>query len=227
MQQAKASSPARLDRAQFIKVTLVGGFSLALTGCDDSSADGEESGTAVYLTFDDGPGAATPALLEALQGAKATFFMLGRHVDQHPEIARMVKADGHAIGNHSYSHVDFDISSDERIASEIDAGGAAILRATGITPHLFRPPYLSGNAHKDQIAIDKGYSVYRGFNTHDYTSNNPGNLAGSVLKHLQADMVLMFHDSDPTGSADRSTTVQAIRILILEMRKLGYGPRRL
>lgn len=201
---------------------------MAIAGCDESgSLLEDEPGAPVYLTFDDGPGRDTPDLLDALQGAPATFFMLGRNVDANPEFARRVRADGHTIGNHSYTHVDFDQASLERIAQEIDAGGAAIERATGVRTRLFRPPYLSGDAAADQLAIDRGYRVIRGKNTRDYLSDDPGTLTGSVLKHLRSGDVLFFHDSDPTGTASRQVTVEAIRRLIPELRARGFGAKRL
>ena len=216
-----------LSRLQFLKLAALSGGGLLLNGCEGSSSDNNGSGDGVHLTFDDGPGRDTPDLLDALQGAPATFFMLGRHVDAHPELARMVKADGHTIGNHSYSHVDFDQVSEMRVAEEIDAGGAAIVNALWVTPHVFRPPYLSGDAQKDQLAVDRGYRVYRGFNTHDYQSDDPKALADYVLRNVAPGLILMFHDSDPTGQASRQVTVEAIRILVPELRRLGFSPRRL
>ena len=60
----------------------------------------------VALTFDDGPGEDTPRILEILQeaGVRATFFLCGANVERHPELARRVAAEGHEIGNHTYSH---------------------------------------------------------------------------------------------------------------------------
>src|SRR5947207_12269856 len=60
----------------------------------------------VALTFDDGPGPDTEPILDALgeRGVRATFFMVGQHVERYPETARRVIALGHDIGNHSYSH---------------------------------------------------------------------------------------------------------------------------
>ena len=66
-----------------------------------------ESAKVVALTFDDGPSPVwTPQILNALKRAhvKATFFMLGKHVEEYPDIARRVVAEGHEIGNHTYDH---------------------------------------------------------------------------------------------------------------------------
>src|SRR5689334_1915867 len=63
----------------------------------------------IALTFDDGPGRITPALLDLLKahGIRATFFMEGTQVEEFPEIARQVVESGHEIGNHTYTHFDF------------------------------------------------------------------------------------------------------------------------
>jgi len=76
------------------------GLSKAIWSIPDSKS--------VYLTFDDGPTEGTPAILEILQAyqAKATFFLLGEQVEQHPELLERLKREGHGIGNHGYSHLD-------------------------------------------------------------------------------------------------------------------------
>lgn len=213
------------SRLQFLRMLVAAGGASLTAGCEDS---GEGAGSeVVYLTFDDGPGRDTPDVLEALQGARATFFMLGKHVERYPDLARRIKADGHAVGNHSFSHLDFDRASLDQIAREIDEAGLVIQSVVGRQPTLFRPPYLSGDARADQIAVDKGYRVVRGFNTHDYDSDDSEALAGYVLKNLSPGQIFMFHDSDPTGNASRRVTVDAIRILVPELRARGYRPAAL
>ena len=67
---------------------------------------GDVRGRVVALTFDDGPGPDTPALLDVLRdrGVRATFFVTGAHVTAHPDLARRIVAEGHAVGNHTFSH---------------------------------------------------------------------------------------------------------------------------
>ena len=100
----------------------------------------------VALTFDDGPHPAyTPRILDILdrRGAKATFFMLGRNVERHPDVVRAVLARGHEIGNHSYSHPRMIFMSPSRITDEITRTDR-LLREIGVTGEIgFRPPHLS------------------------------------------------------------------------------------
>src|SRR5262249_8454142 len=105
---------------------------------------GPRSRRRMAITFDDGPnGAATEVVLELLRrhGAKATFFMIGQHVDAEPELARRVVAEGHAVGSHTWSHVKLSAVPLAVAIDEIDRGHRS-LRAAGIADAaLFRAPH--------------------------------------------------------------------------------------
>src|SRR5579864_2217566 len=98
----------------------------------------------VALTFDDGPDPVyTPKLLDLLRekGVKATFFVIGKHTDQHPEIVRRAWAEGHLIGNHTWSHYPlFCFLMPGRLRAEIERCTESIRRSCGSPPHLFRSP---------------------------------------------------------------------------------------
>jgi peptidoglycan-N-acetylglucosamine deacetylase len=96
------------------------------------------------MTFDDGPSVGNTArLLDILKqrNIKVTFFMIGPNVVAHPEIARRVLAEGHEIGNHSWTHPQLSKLSDQRVTEEISKTQEAIKNATGFTPTILRPPY--------------------------------------------------------------------------------------
>jgi peptidoglycan-N-acetylglucosamine deacetylase len=96
------------------------------------------------LTFDDGPNpAATPELLDLLgrHEARATFFLIGRHVRAFPAIAREIVDRGHAVGNHTESHPSLALLSSSGIREELDRCDEAISMATGVAPRWMRPPY--------------------------------------------------------------------------------------
>jgi peptidoglycan/xylan/chitin deacetylase (PgdA/CDA1 family) len=97
----------------------------------------------VALTFDDGPGPHTEALLDILDehNAKATFFLIGKDVAKHPEIVRDELAKGHEIGNHTWSHQDLAKISPAAAERELHKGSEAIEKATGAAPTVMRPPY--------------------------------------------------------------------------------------
>jgi peptidoglycan-N-acetylglucosamine deacetylase len=98
----------------------------------------------IAMTFDDGPSAEnTPRLLEILKqrNIKATFFLIGQNVVSNPDLVRRILAEGHEIGNHSWTHPQLSKLSDDRVTAEITKTQDAIKDAGGFTPTLLRPPY--------------------------------------------------------------------------------------
>lgn len=98
----------------------------------------------VQLTFDDGPHPeTTPYLLELLEeeNIKATFFLIGKQAEKHPELVSQIHKAGHKLGNHSYSHKFLPYLSSKKIEQEIDQASNCIFEASGTAPVLFRPPY--------------------------------------------------------------------------------------
>ncbi len=101
-------------------------------------------GPYVALTFDDGPHSSnTPRLLDILRArnVKATFYVIGKNVDLYPGIVRRAVAEGHEIGNHTYTHPKLSSLSNERVMMEIRRTDEAIMRACGLRPKTLRPPY--------------------------------------------------------------------------------------
>ncbi len=103
-------------------------------------------GQYVALTFDDGPHfALTPRLLDTLKakGVHATFFVVGQNAKEYPAILKRAIAEGHEIGNHSWSHPNLAKMSDEAVKSELNRTSDAVEAAIGKRPTLMRPPYGS------------------------------------------------------------------------------------
>ena len=120
-------------------------------------------GPYIAMTFDDGPNPeTTPRLLDILKqrNIKATFFMIGQNAERNPEIVKRILADGHEIGNHSWTHPQLAKLSDERVTDEITKTQNAIKNASGYTPQLLRPPYGSITPRqKEWIENQFGLSV--------------------------------------------------------------------
>lgn len=108
-------------------------------------ADPAATGGALALTFDDGPDPlVTPGLLDLLakHRARATFFCIGRRVEQHPQLVRAIAAAGHDVENHSWAHSAwFGFHGPARLRIDIARAQMAIADATGRAPVLFRPPF--------------------------------------------------------------------------------------
>src|SRR5438132_10143074 len=97
----------------------------------------------IALTFDDGPSAKlTPKLLDVLAAhhIKATFFVIGENVAEHPEIVARAAREGHEIGNHSWSHPNLAKMSDAGVRNQLQRTNDAIKSDTGSHPTIFRPP---------------------------------------------------------------------------------------
>ncbi len=119
---------------------------------------GVDCANCVAITYDDGPGAETNRLLDKLKAKKAhaSFMVLAPNAEQHPELLKRMKAEGHTIGNHTKSHRQLNTLSYDQVSQEIDAGNAAIKKATGQGTRWVRPPYGATNATVDQATRDKG-----------------------------------------------------------------------
>jgi peptidoglycan/xylan/chitin deacetylase (PgdA/CDA1 family) len=99
---------------------------------------------AVALTFDDGPDPVfTPRILEILaqSGARATFFIIGRQAERHPEIVRAIANAGHEVGNHTYRHRPLWLLPPRQTREEIDRGARVLTAILGQPPRYFRPPW--------------------------------------------------------------------------------------
>ena len=104
------------------------------------------SGRNIALTFDDGPDPhATPQILDILRkhDVKATFFVVGRYVAEHPELVRRIVEEGHTLGNHTYNHFDMSYLSPGQIRQELQSTQEAVDEALGYhyPMAVMRPPY--------------------------------------------------------------------------------------
>lgn len=170
------------------------------------------------LTFDDGPGEHTPALLKVLEkeGAKATFFLVGKQVERRPSVARQEAAQGHAVGNHTYSHPSLPTLYDNDVLDELQTTQALIEEATGRRPTMFRPPY----GHTDDRVLrladqqDLAEILWTG-TTLDWKLRDAKKIKAAVLKLAKRDGVILMHDTVPQ-------TVKAMPEIIKELKKQGY-----
>lgn len=168
-------------------------------------------GKEIFLTFDDGP---TPEItdwvLECLanEGIKATFFALGKNVEQHPEIFKRVVDAGHAVGNHSYSHQKGWEMTTERYVEDID------LADNFIHSNLVRPPY--GRISPRQIhRLGERYKLIMwDVISHDYSKYcTPDSCLKNVIKYSRNGAIVVFHDSKKAFNNLQYALPRAIKIL--------------
>jgi peptidoglycan/xylan/chitin deacetylase (PgdA/CDA1 family) len=174
----------------------------------------------VALTFDDGPWeGSTEQVLNILKqnNIKATFFWVGQALQQNPDIAKKVVADGHAIGNHTWQHLMNDVD-EMTAATEIGNTARLIYQITGVRTNLFRPP--GGNLTGAMVPYAKGQKdviTMWSVESQDYMVSAPI-IVDNVLSRVQPGGIVLLHD----GGGDRSETVQALPQIITALKRQGY-----
>jgi peptidoglycan-N-acetylglucosamine deacetylase len=183
----------------------------------------------VALTFDDGPSPIwTPQILAALKAVdvKATFFMLGMHVQQYPEIAKRVADEGHEIGNHTYDHHGLFYYKPEELNKEVKDAEKIILDATGIKTKYFRPPKAWMTSKEKKQLNSMGYkTVLWSLNSKDWVTFDDRYIVKYILHHVQPGDIILFHDSGgvfKTEGGNRKETVNTIPRLVQKLRERGY-----
>ena len=184
------------------------------------NSGGVDCANCVAITYDDGPGAETNRLLDKLKAknAHASFMVVAPSAEQHPELLKRMKAEGHTIGNHTKSHRQLNTLSPEQVSQEIDAGNAAIKKATGQSTRWVRPPYGATNATVDQVTRDKGVSqALWDVDTVDWKDRNSEHVCSSAVQGARAGSIVLMHDIHPT-------TVDAADCVIDGLRAKGLEP---
>ncbi|MBP3343941.1 MAG: polysaccharide deacetylase family protein [Bacteroidales bacterium] len=147
----------------------------------------------IFLTFDDGPRPeVTPWLLDLLDkyDAKATFFCIGKNVEMFPELFEEVKRRGHAVGNHSYSHVKGWGMPTGDYVRDIDIAGDMI------KSNLFRPPYARIGPNQARVLNERYHAIMWNILSRDYNRALSGQAcANNVIPHIEAGDIIVFHDS--------------------------------
>lgn len=156
-------------------------------------------GSYIALTFDDGPEAKlTPELLDLLakHHIKATFFVVGQCVAEHPEIVARAAREGHEIANHSWSHPNFFKMSDEGIRRQLRQTDDAIKQATGKRPTLLRPPYGNLNARQKQwVHNEFGYRIVLwDVDPLDWKRPGPAVICRRILAETRPGSIVLSHD---------------------------------
>jgi peptidoglycan/xylan/chitin deacetylase (PgdA/CDA1 family) len=159
----------------------------------------------VALTFDDGPHPdATPELLDLLDraGVRATFFLLGRMVEELPEVARSIADAGHEIGVHGYEHRLLTKRGPSATREDLDRATAAITATTGARPCWWRPPYgVANTAALLEARRLKLQPVLWTCWGRDWTARcTPDSVYRSVLRKLDGGGTILLHDSDHSAA---------------------------
>ena len=175
----------------------------------------------IAISFDDGPAENyTKEILEILKAGKvkAAFFCIGNRITGNEEILKNVHAEGHIIGNHSYSHhFWFDMYSAKKMLEDLAQMDAEMERVTGLKPKLFRPPYGVTNPNLAK-AIKKGNYTPVGWNVRslDTVAKEEQQLLNKINAGIKPGAVFLFHDTC-------KITLNVLPDFIKEVKKRGYN----
>lgn len=189
----------------------------------------------LVISFDDGPDARwTPKILDVLKEkhAPAVFFVVGVEADQHPEILKREYADGHEIGNHTFTHPQFDIISHTELKWQLNLTQRLIESTLGVKSILFRPPYGIDHqpGYAEEVAQlpyaqDMGYLIVGqrvdpdDWSTPDGKNQAPAaTIVQNVLRQVNKGNIILLHD----GGGERAQTVAALPQIIDQLRARGY-----
>ena len=196
----------------------------------DAMIRGPAKARGVVLTFDDGPDpASTPKILEILDeaGARATFFLIGRKVAKHPDVAKMIVERGHTIGLHSHAH---DRLMSLRLANtwrrDLRRGLRAIESATGNGTKLFRPPIGHTNPQAPRVLAELGLkTIGWTISARDGVSADHEAVAHRVISQLHDGAIILLHDAAELGDHEPASVIALPKILdAIKDRQLTIVP---
>jgi peptidoglycan/xylan/chitin deacetylase (PgdA/CDA1 family) len=153
----------------------------------------------IALTFDDGPSVFTLEVLELLKkyNAKATFFCIGKNIETHPEILKQVIAEGHLVGNHSYSHSKFfDFYHEDKITDELRKTDELLEKFTSKKISFFRPPYGVTTPSIRRALKITGHKVI-GWNIRslDGGTKDQNLIFNRIIKRVSPGGIVLLHDT--------------------------------
>ncbi|MES4900726.1 glycosyltransferase [Streptomyces sp. NPDC000395] len=183
----------------------------------------------IALTFDDGPDPRwTPKILKVLRehDVPGTFFVLGQMVVRNPSLVRRIRADGHEIGVHTFTHADLAYQDSDRVDRELAQSQLALAGAAGVNSSLFRAPYASTLGALDdrtwpvqRYLGDRGYiSAFIDVDSRDWQRPTVERIVRNATPAAGKGAAVLFHDA----GGDRSRTVRALGTYIERMKAKGY-----
>ncbi|MDB6119249.1 MAG: peptidoglycan-N-acetylglucosamine deacetylase [Verrucomicrobiaceae bacterium] len=178
-------------------------------------------GNVIAYTFDDGPSPEyTPHLLDILKerNIKATFFLIGKSVSTWPDIVKRIVDEGHEIANHTWDHQQLTKLKESRVLQELQSTHDAIVKACGVAPILYRPPYGAASLSQRKMIHEKlGYpTILWDVDPEDWRS--PKSIAkvhDQVLKQTRSGSIILCHDI-------HKQTVDAMPSTLDELKSRGF-----
>lgn len=170
----------------------------------------------IAITFDDGPDPyCTEQLLDGLKerGVKASFFVMGKQAEAYPELIRRMQAEGHLIGNHTYSHIQLGKNNRETFKQELIKTNELLRDITGEEPQYVRPPYGSWDkSFETELTM---IPVLWTIDPMDWCSSDVNGIVRKVTEKAEENAVILMHD-------EYESTVTAALEIVDILQKQGY-----
>lgn len=180
----------------------------------------------IALTFDDGPDLKyTSQVLDVLRDYQvpATFFLIGNRAERFPGVVERIMAEGHVIGNHSWSHPDLRRVSDARLVTEIQRTEDVIEQITGRKTALIRAPYGLITAPVLEKMKEMNYKVIHwSADSKDWRDQDPEKILINTLPDVTGGGILLFHSAGGEGQS-MATTVEVLPEVIETLSMMGYS----
>lgn len=170
----------------------------------------------IAITFDDGPHPiATAKILDGLKerNVKATFFVTGSKAENYPDLLKRMQDEGHIIGNHTYSHLQYTKKSKQEFIEEVNKTSQIIFEITGEEVVYVRPPF--GSWHESLEKELNLIPVFWSIDPQDWCCYNAHKVFKEVIKNAKENSVILMHDC-------YGSTVEASMMIIDELQKQGY-----
>jgi peptidoglycan/xylan/chitin deacetylase (PgdA/CDA1 family) len=208
-----------LSRAVLVAALVAAVLALPPAGAASAASSDCRAGH-LALTFDDGPGRYTPAVLDVLarRNVTATFFVTGQQVDARPHLVARAVREGHAIANHTYGHERLTALSNSRIVGTVDRAERAIVRAGGPSLRLVRPPYGAIDNRVRTALSNAGYrSILWTVDPQDWR-NGSSYVRSFVTSRFRDGAVILLHD----GSSNAPAMLDALPAIVDEAHRRGF-----
>lgn len=176
---------------------------------------------AIAITFDDGPDPKnTPRLLDMLKerGIKATFFLVGKCAAEWPAIVKRMVDEGHEVGNHTWNHYQLTRLGESKVLNELQTTHDAIVKAGGVTPTLYRPPYGATRLSQQKLIHDHFDYTAVLWDVDPLDWKTPRSAAKTherILKQTKAGSIILCHDI-------HTATVDAMPATLDDLKARGF-----
>jgi peptidoglycan/xylan/chitin deacetylase (PgdA/CDA1 family) len=172
----------------------------------------------IALTFDDGPiPGVTDLLLDVLKehGMKATFFMIGERIAAAPDLARRVLAEGHDVGNHTWTHPHLDTLSDSKVEAELDRTQEIMAKELHHSPRWFRAPYGALRQNQAHLIAARNMGIVDwSVSPDDWAKPGVDKITAKILAETEAGSIIVCHDIS-------QQTVDSMKIILEPLSQRG------